>query len=491
MEREQLAPLQEARLAPLPGLSTKPIPKPEGRAGDSASAQSGPAATGRQGQQQDGGKGAEGAAQKVCSHCGSTSTSWWACHPTTSKTLCNACREYMRRNGGEERPVGVRCLTCSSSSPGPYRNAGWRPHPMTGQRWVCSPCYRAGRRCLECDAASPGSSSSSCWCRHPITRAEWLCSRCYARARQSMKRGQQQQQADEAGGEGPTLQLSPPQLVAKRRCQQKSPLLSDTHEDEGSSGNDAPSTSQRQRQEQRGRGLWQRQVAQAVESGVEGVNQQEEEKAPQREQQQQPSRPSTHTLAACRQGGQQVCSTSVQPATPPALATAATAAEAGAGAEGGPTHPAAHDFRPASLSNPQQAEPAVQQVQQAMPAQAQQAAQQDLCGLLLQVAPSAEAGAAGLTPELAASFIMLMHTLPPGERAEKVGAVQYASWQSCAAWQGLGRAGMRRLQAARDNKQLPRLLSYHMHHMRPLIACRRPCCARCWRTACTWLRLKQ
>ncbi|KAL4445324.1 hypothetical protein ABPG77_011149 [Micractinium sp. CCAP 211/92] len=67
-------------------------------------------------------------------------------------------------------------------------------------------------------------------------------------------------------------------------------------------------------------------------------------------------------------------------------------------------------------------EHAVQQVQQPMPVKARQAAeqaQQDLCVLLLQATPSAAAAAAGLTPELAASFVMLMHKLPTGERAEK------------------------------------------------------------------------
>ena len=81
--------------------------------------------------------------------------------------------------------------------------------------------------------------------------------------------------------------------------------------------------------------------------------------------------------------------------------------------------------------DPQQAQQQAQQagkVQQAseeplqVQQQAQQAqqAQQDLFDLLLEASDVAAAAAAGLTPELAASFMMLMHRLPPGEQASKV-----------------------------------------------------------------------
>ncbi len=69
----------------------------------------------------------------------------------------------------------------------------------------------------------------------------------------------------------------------------------------------------------------------------------------------------------------------------------------------------------------------VQHVQQDLRAHQSQAVpqaaaepQQGLFFLLMQAARFPAGTAAGLTPELAASFMMLMHRLPPGERAEKV-----------------------------------------------------------------------
>ncbi len=134
MERQQqhLVLLQEENFVPLQSHTTKAVPSQEGRATDSASAQTGAAATSRQGQQQSGGEGPEKAARKVCSHCGSGTASRWSSHPTNGKRLSNSCRDYMRNHRGQERPVGVCCLTCNSTSPGPYHSATWRPHPTTG-----------------------------------------------------------------------------------------------------------------------------------------------------------------------------------------------------------------------------------------------------------------------------------------------------------------------------------------------------------------------
>ncbi|KAL4445304.1 hypothetical protein ABPG77_011129 [Micractinium sp. CCAP 211/92] len=67
-------------------------------------------------------------------------------------------------------------------------------------------------------------------------------------------------------------------------------------------------------------------------------------------------------------------------------------------------------------AEPQQAEQA-QQAQQANQAPAEP--QQDLFFALMHAARSPAGTAAGLTPELAASFMMLMDRLPPGERAGK------------------------------------------------------------------------
>ncbi|KAL4445323.1 hypothetical protein ABPG77_011148 [Micractinium sp. CCAP 211/92] len=164
----------------------------------------------------------------------------------------------------------------------------------------------------------------------------------------------------------------------------------------------------------------QHQFAEAGDEKVEVVEKEvmdavyRKEETPQLKQLQQQQQPSTHMLAASEQ---RIDDTSAQPALP-----WPPAAEAGPRSGAATNIHAASNCGFASLPDPQQAEHATQQGQHPMPPQAWQPAeqaQQDLCGLLLQAARSAEAAAAGLTPELAASFIMLMHTLPPGERAEK------------------------------------------------------------------------
>lgn len=155
--------------------------------------------------------------QLVCSHCGSVTSGSgrWARHPTTRERLCCSCRQYMRNHGGEEKPLGVRCLRCASSSPGPRSN--WQQHPTTGQRWLCKPCFLAARRqarqasgqqayrqpegqgkgqhdrqqaggrssgqperrCRECHASSPGRSMGADWHQHPAAALEWLCEGCF------------------------------------------------------------------------------------------------------------------------------------------------------------------------------------------------------------------------------------------------------------------------------------------------------------------------
>lgn len=141
-----------------------------------------------------------------CSNCGTDSVSSWERHPTTGQRLCHACRHYMRKHNGEDRPVGVHCLLCSSDSPGTGvgMHGAWRPHPSTGERWMCSPCFFAAkrqtkqasgqqegrqlegqgrghdgqqagrrgtsqpeRRCRECHASSPGHSKDAGWRQHP------------------------------------------------------------------------------------------------------------------------------------------------------------------------------------------------------------------------------------------------------------------------------------------------------------------------------------
>jgi hypothetical protein len=73
---------------------------------------------------------------------------------------------------------------------------------VSGERWLCSPCFfevrQQGRQCLLCGTGSAGTGKAN-WARHPGTGAEWLCSRCYRHEyrrlqRQPGKRQQLQQQ---------------------------------------------------------------------------------------------------------------------------------------------------------------------------------------------------------------------------------------------------------------------------------------------------------
>lgn len=74
----------------------------------------------------------------------------------------------------------------------------------------------------------------------------------------------------------------------------------------------------------------------------------------------------------------------------------------------------------------------VQQAQQAQQTDAEpQQARQGLFHLLMHAARSAAGTDAGLTPELAASFMMLMHRLPPGEREEKVRCIILHTLTAC------------------------------------------------------------
>lgn len=111
-----------------------------------------------------------------CSGCGSDTTSAWRRHPDSGARLCQACREFMRRHNGRLPLSGVQCLQCGGASAGPSKGAYWREHPLTGQRWICTPC--------ECGAGGPGAqrprfmanSVSRSW--QIIERTKRLCLAC-------------------------------------------------------------------------------------------------------------------------------------------------------------------------------------------------------------------------------------------------------------------------------------------------------------------------
>ena len=203
-------------------------------AGSSDEEQEGSAAQQAQARQQ-----AQQQPQRVCSLCGTDSSSNWRWHPLTRASLCGSCRGYMTAHAGELPPVGVQCRQCSSSSPGPWKKAGWRAHPVTGERWLCQPCFHATRRqaaeedlarrachhcaatntcawrgvgdawrcnschqfasthrgrlppldpkCLECGGSSPGSGRGATWRFHPLTGKEWCCSPCWFSVRARAK----------------------------------------------------------------------------------------------------------------------------------------------------------------------------------------------------------------------------------------------------------------------------------------------------------------
>ena len=103
-----------------------------------------------------------GSDEKRCTHCGSShSLHRWRFHPTSGQRLCNACAQYADNHGGQLPPDSVlqrrpaqprrmadvreeiaqrRCLQCGSASPGGGKWAHWRSHPATGEGWLCGPC---------------------------------------------------------------------------------------------------------------------------------------------------------------------------------------------------------------------------------------------------------------------------------------------------------------------------------------------------------------
>ena len=141
---------------------------------------------------------------EACSHCGAGRSGKWKRHPTTGARLCDPCRGYMSRHGGQMRPVGVQCLQCGGDSPGPQHNAAWRPHPVSGEGWLCSPCFfevrrqTDVRRCLECGAGRSAPGKAAGWCRHPVTGEEWLCGTCYGRVRYRRQEGEEAEADGEA-----------------------------------------------------------------------------------------------------------------------------------------------------------------------------------------------------------------------------------------------------------------------------------------------------
>ena len=140
----------------------------------------------------------------LCSHCGAGRSGKWNRNPTTGARLCDPCRGYMSRHGGQMRPVGVQCLQCGGDSPGPQHSATWRPHPVSGDGWLCSPCFfevrrqTDVRRCLECGAGRSAPGKATGWCRHPVTGEEWLCGTCYGRVRYRRQEGEEAEADGEA-----------------------------------------------------------------------------------------------------------------------------------------------------------------------------------------------------------------------------------------------------------------------------------------------------
>lgn len=81
-----------------------------------------------------------------CSHCGTvaTASNTWGRHPVTSQRLCNRCCNYANNHAGQLPPLDATCRVCGSKSPGPWRNAAWRPQPAGDL--LCSPCFYEARR---------------------------------------------------------------------------------------------------------------------------------------------------------------------------------------------------------------------------------------------------------------------------------------------------------------------------------------------------------
>ena len=121
---------------------------------------------------------------ECCSHCSATRTSGkWRRHPTSSQRLCNACGDYASRHGGQLLEESV------------LQRRPAEPQRRGSKEEI------AQRRCLQCGSASPGGGTRATWLRHPLTGQEWLCKPCYNSAQLRKKRRQQQDGGSSSGGE--------------------------------------------------------------------------------------------------------------------------------------------------------------------------------------------------------------------------------------------------------------------------------------------------
>ena len=355
---------------------------------------------------------------KRCSHCGSSYTSGhWRCHPTSGQRMCSACRAYADHHGGQLPPDSVL-----QQRPAEPRRQGTREEI-------------AQRRCLQCGWTSSGSGKRACWRRHPDTGKQWLCEPCYKRIhwqlnKRSQKRRQQGQQPQQGlrhncseteGEQAPAPQSLP--VSRKRRQEQQGP------EDAAPTAfHDGPAAAAKgradgQRHSAAGGGsataaagmLPQQEVPLDALAG--GKDPQPAAKRQKRRKQAQPQ----HLPPQAEQE-------QPQPSLAPTVLLEGAAQEA-AGSEG----PAAASLH-RSLVAAEAAGAATAVDQAAWAAQMQQVAalasavpqeqlpaasgDVDVYDLLEQATDVAAAAAAGLTPELAAAFIMLLPLV--GQKARRV-----------------------------------------------------------------------
>jgi hypothetical protein len=106
-----------------------------------------------------------------CSHCGADHTpGGWRRHLTTRDRLCNACARWIDSHAelpelsSQQRQ---RRQHCSQASTLGWQIQRGQPPPQ--------------RQCLQCGTRTLGQGQH--WCRHPVTGEEWLCAPCYNRTK--------------------------------------------------------------------------------------------------------------------------------------------------------------------------------------------------------------------------------------------------------------------------------------------------------------------
>ena len=193
--------------------------------------------------------------QRQCLQCGSTakgSAKWarWRRHPTTGEGwLCQPCFndvqaafrrqkwqaemhpwqevesevEPKEEEHPQQQPLQRQCFQCGSTTKGSAKWATWRRHPITGEEWLCQPCFNdvqaplrrqrrqaekqrrqeverevgpeedhseeeaaiaaAVKQCTHCGSLRPGPAGSRYfWQRHPTSK-EQLCGPCWGYTR--------------------------------------------------------------------------------------------------------------------------------------------------------------------------------------------------------------------------------------------------------------------------------------------------------------------